>query len=74
MEGVGGIVKKKVKKMVSVGRWVEEFEDERDGLSAESRVRVLDREVQGLKRSWCAWCERVIPSKDDLADQERLKV
>jgi hypothetical protein len=60
--------------MVRVGRWVEEFEDERDGLSAEGRVRVLDREIQGVNRSWCAWCERVIPSKEDLVDEEMLTV
>ena len=70
MEGVGGVVKMKVKKMVRVGRWVEEWEDERDGLSTEGRVRVLEREIEGRNRSWCAWCERVIPSKDDMAELE----
>jgi hypothetical protein len=69
MEGVGGVVKKKIKKMVRVGRWVQEYEDERDGLSNEGRVRVLEREIEGRNRSWCAWCERVIPSKEDLGQE-----
>lgn len=68
---MGGL-KKKVKKMVRVGRWVEEYEDERDGLSAEGRIRVLEREIEGRNRSWCAWCERVIPSKEDLIEEGML--
>jgi hypothetical protein len=66
MEGVGGVFKKKVKMMVRVGRWVE-WEDERDGLSAEAGGNVLEREISGKVRSWCAWCERVIPSEADLS-------
>jgi hypothetical protein len=66
MEGVGPVFKKKVKRMVRVGRWVEEWEDERDGFSAEGKVKVLEREISGKARSWCAWCERVIPSAADL--------
>ena len=65
MVGVGGVFKKKVKMMVKVGRWVE-WEDERDGMSAEGGGRVLEREISGKVRSWCAWCERVIPSEADL--------
>lgn len=61
MEGIGGVVKKKVKKMVSVGAWVREGEDERDG-----KAPYLDREVKGEVRSWCSWCSRVIASKADI--------
>jgi len=64
MEGVGGVVKKKVKKLIAVGAWVAENEDERDG-----KRKYLDREVQSCVRSWCAWCERVIPSKKDLESE-----
>lgn len=71
IEGVGGVVKKKVKRIVSVGRWVEEFEDEKDGLSAEGRVRVLEREIEGRNRSWCGWCDRVIPSVEDWEELAR---
>jgi hypothetical protein len=61
MEGIGGVVKKKIKKLINVGAYVAECEDEREG-----KTSYLDREVQGRVRSWCAWCERVIPSKCDL--------
>ena len=52
MVGIGGQVKKKVKKMVLVGRVVKEYEDER------SDGTYLAREQEGLNRSWCSWCER----------------
>ena len=71
MEGVGGVVKKKVKMMVRIGKWVEEWED---GLSAEGRVSVLEREISGKVRSWCAWCERVIPSRADLEAEAKTDV
>ena len=62
MEGIGGVVKKKVKKRVKVGAVVKEYEDERDdGL-------YLKREHQGLSRSWCCWCSRVIPSLKDARE------
>ena len=61
IEGVGGVVKKKAKKRVCVGAVVREHEDEH-----ERAVQFLEREVLGKVRSWCAWCERVIPSKKDL--------
>lgn len=60
IEGIGGVVKKKVKRRVTVGAVVREHEDERDTGS------YLRREQQGLVRSWCAWCERVIPGKKDV--------
>ncbi|EAW24792.1 uncharacterized protein NFIA_102770 [Aspergillus fischeri NRRL 181] len=59
--GIGGRVKQKAKKRVTVGACVVEYEDERD------TGQYLIREEQGLNRSWCGWCCRVIPSKDDLA-------
>jgi hypothetical protein len=60
-EGVGGVVKRKVKKLVLLGKRVQEHEDERSG-----HVRYLSREENGIARSWCSWCERVVPSKSDL--------
>jgi hypothetical protein len=66
MEGIGGVVKKKSKKLINVGAYVAECEDERDG-----KRPYLEREVQGKVRSWCAWCERVIPSKSDLEGIEQ---
>jgi len=58
--GIGGKVKKKVKKRVLVGFVVKEYEDERvDG-------KFLVREQNGSNRSWCSWCERVMAGKKDL--------
>jgi hypothetical protein len=56
------VVKRKAKKLVLLGKRVQEFEDERSGT-----VRYLSREEEGNIRSWCSWCERVVPSKKDLA-------
>ncbi|OCL05306.1 hypothetical protein AOQ84DRAFT_251892, partial [Glonium stellatum] len=61
VEGVGGVVRAKVRRRVWVGAVVREREDERGGA-----VLVLDREVRGVVRSWCAWCERVVLGKKDL--------
>jgi hypothetical protein len=57
--GIGGRVKKKVRKLVPVGAIVKEFEDER------VTEKFLGREHIGLNRSWCSWCTRVIASNDD---------
>lgn len=59
MEGVGGVVKKKVKKKLRVGATVWEFEDERES------GKYLEREVSGEQRSWCRWCDRVVLSGKD---------
>ena len=60
IEGIGGIVKKKIKKRVRVGAVVKEYEDERDN------GHYLSREQNGINRSWCNWCHRVIPGQKDL--------
>jgi hypothetical protein len=81
IEGVGGVVKKKLKKMVRVGQQVEEHEEERerendDHTGTSSCRGWLCREKRGEVRSWCSWCERVIPSEEDLAllkEQEMLR-
>lgn len=57
--GIGGRFKQKVKKRVMVGACVVEHEDERDN------CRYLTREEEGKHRSWCGWCWRVIPAKND---------
>ena len=59
IEGIGGVVRGKVKKRIRVGRPVREFEDERE------RAVFLEREVNGERRSWCGWCDRVIPGRGD---------
>lgn len=60
MVGVGGVVKHKAKKRVTVGACVVEYEDERE------TGRYLTREENGQHRSWCAWCWRVVPAKKDV--------
>lgn len=57
--GIGGVVKRKVKKRVVVGACVEEYDDERE------TGKYLQREANGLERSWCGWCWRVVPSRKD---------
>ncbi|AEO63468.1 256ac23a-9a33-4183-9ee1-fb480e5b72b6 [Thermothielavioides terrestris] len=59
IEGIGGVMKKKLVRMVRVGACVPEWEDER------AKGDILGREMQGLRRSWCGWCRRVIPSRKD---------
>jgi hypothetical protein len=60
MEGIGGVVKKKVKRRLLVGDVVQEFEREREG------GEFLEREQEGQERSWCSWCDRVVLSKKDV--------
>ncbi|KAL1610823.1 hypothetical protein SLS60_002494 [Paraconiothyrium brasiliense] len=69
IEGIGGVVKMKLKKQVYVGECVKIYEDERD-----KSIRWLEREVSGKLRSWCSWCERVVPGERDKAEAkgERL--
>ena len=64
VEGIGGVVKKKVKRRVKVGRAVREFEDERE------HAEYLEREGRGEERSWCAWCWRVVRGKRDRDEDE----
>jgi len=60
LEGIGGVMKRKVKKRVKVGMTVKEYEDEREsGL-------FLERERSGKNRSWCFWCLRVVLGKGDV--------
>ncbi|KAI0430683.1 hypothetical protein F5Y09DRAFT_306981 [Xylaria sp. FL1042] len=60
IEGIGGVVKTKLVRMMRVGACVPEWEDERNG-----GRRILEREVLGGRRSWCGWCWRVIPGTKD---------
>ena len=66
VEGLGGHIRGKVKRMVVVGQTVEEHEDERENGS------YLNREAKGLCRSWCSWCERVIPSVKEAESSSLL--
>lgn len=60
IEGIGGVVKRKIVRIVRVGACVPEWDDER-GVGR----RALEREAKGDRRSWCGWCWRVIPGRGD---------
>jgi hypothetical protein len=59
IEGIGGVVKKKLVRMVKVGACVPEYEDEK------ARNDIMSREISGKVRSWCGWCWRVVPGQKD---------
>jgi hypothetical protein len=63
IEGIGGVFKMKAKRHVRVGECVKIYEDEKD-----QSIQYLKREVAGQLRSWCSWCERVVPGEKDLAE------
>lgn len=67
IEGIGGVVRKKLKTRVKVGAVVEELEDERENTD------FMAREIRGEERSWCGWCDRVIPGPNDADDLMGLK-
>ncbi|KAJ4299400.1 hypothetical protein N0V90_004645 [Kalmusia sp. IMI 367209] len=68
IEGIGGVVKMKLKKQVHVGECVKIYEDERD-----KSIRWLEREVSGKLRSWCSWCERVVLGEKDKAEAKGVR-
>ncbi|KAI1200835.1 hypothetical protein F5X97DRAFT_71910 [Nemania serpens] len=59
IEGIGGVVKTKLVRMLRVGACVPEWEDEK------SKGQILEKEISGGRRSWCGWCSRVIPGARD---------
>lgn len=62
IEGIGGRVKSKSKRLVKVGATVYEFRDERES------GQYLGREARGELRSWCSWCSRVCPGRQDCVE------
>ncbi|RKF54211.1 putative sulfate transporter [Golovinomyces cichoracearum] len=72
VEGIGGVLKKKLVKMVKVGACVssspgtsnDTWSDGRN-VSDKEMENILEREIQGTSRSWCSWCQKIIPSHDD---------
>ncbi|PYH89941.1 hypothetical protein BO71DRAFT_402655 [Aspergillus ellipticus CBS 707.79] len=65
--GIGGRVKHKSKKRVTVGACVVEHEDERE------TGEYLTREETGQHRSWCGWCWRVVPAKTELSKWQQVE-
>jgi hypothetical protein len=62
IEGIGGVMKKKLVRMVKVGACVPEWGDEKEANKS------LAREQEGKARSWCGWCWRVIPGVKDVVE------
>jgi hypothetical protein len=62
IEGIGGVVKKKLVRMVKVGACVPEWGDEKE------MGKFLVREQEGKARSWCGWCWRVVPGVKDVIE------
>ncbi|KAL2071707.1 hypothetical protein VTL71DRAFT_12942 [Oculimacula yallundae] len=62
IEGIGGVVKRKLVRMVRVGACVPEWGDEKDA------GKFLVREQEGSARSWCGWCWRVVPGAKDVVE------
>ncbi len=63
VEGIGGVVRKKVRRRSKVGAPVREWEDEREGAD-----EILGREKRGRERAWCGWCGRVVLGGCDLEE------
>lgn len=61
-EGIGGVLKKKVKRRIKTGACTYEYADERES------GQYLERERKGAVRSWCGWCARVVPSLKDTQE------
>ncbi len=59
IEGIGGVVKKKVKQRVKIGATVWEHDDER------ASGKYLEGESSGKERSLCGWCGRVVKGQRD---------
>ena len=67
IEGIGGHLKSKSKKLVKVGATVYEFRDERES------GKYLAREASGELRAWCSWCSRVCPGRLDREDVSKAR-
>jgi len=76
VEGIGGAVMMKKRRLVKIGAEI----DEEDGADSESSSSLahrsvpgmpaasamyLAREIKGERRSFCAWCQRIVPALDD---------
>jgi hypothetical protein len=67
IEGIGGIMRKKLMRKQLIGAVVAgSVSGEAGGNGQSVRREYLGREVRGEQRSWCGWCERVIPGKNDV--------
>ncbi|KAH0566502.1 hypothetical protein GP486_000083 [Trichoglossum hirsutum] len=69
IEGIGGVMKKKLMRKQLIGAVVAgNASGEAGGNGQMVRREYLGREVRGEQRSWCGWCERVIPGRNDVTE------
>ncbi|KHJ33033.1 putative sulfate transporter [Erysiphe necator] len=68
IEGIGGVMKNKLVKMVKISECVSGIEA--DGKDNDN---VLALEIEGKLRSWCSWCQKVIPRNDEYKKMSKLK-
>lgn len=65
VEGIGNKIKTVKVSMIRVGGCVPEWKDEK------ALGQSLRREIGGEVRSWCGWCDRVIPGKMEYEANEK---
>lgn len=64
VEGIGGVVRRTTSHRERIGAIVPEYEGER------ATGRYLEAEREGVVRSWCSWCFRVVPGIDENEEKE----
>lgn len=65
VEGIGNKIKTVKVSMIRIGGCVPEWKDEK------ATGQSLRREIGGEVRSWCGWCDRVIPGKLEVDADEK---
>lgn len=65
VEGIGNKIKTVKVSMIRIGGCVPEWKEEK------AAGQSLRREIGGDVRSWCGWCDRVIPGKSDYDADEK---
>lgn len=65
VEGIGNKIKTVKVSMIRVGGCVPEWKDEK------AMGQSLRREIAGEVRSWCGWCDRVVPGQIDRNASEK---
>jgi hypothetical protein len=75
VDGIGGAVMMRKRRLVRIGAEI----DEKDGGfemasspgsgaprgTSAATTKYLEKEIKGERRSFCAWCQRIVPAIDD---------
>lgn len=65
VEGIGNKIKTVKVSMIRIGGCVPEWKDEK------ATGQSLRREIEGEVRSWCGWCDRVVPGTAEVNADEK---